>query len=948
MKRDLDNRIDIVEREEEILSFWEKNKVFTKLQNKVKGNKTFSFYDGPITANNKMGVHHGWGRSIKDAYQRFHAMKGYDQRWQNGFDGQGLWVEVEVEKDLGLNSKKEIEDYGIDKFAKKCRSRVEKYSEIITNQSRRLGQWMDWQNSYQTMSDNNIEHIWHFLKTTHEKKMLYRGEKVLPWCLRCGTSLSSHELYDNYKLLSHKAVFIKYKLKDEDTFLLVWTTTPWTLLANVAIAVDPDLDYVKLKDKETDELLIIAKERTEEIEGKFDVIETFKGKKLVGKNYLGLFDDFESVDAKHKVISWSEVGADEGTGLVHIAPGCGQEDFELSKDHDLDIINPIDEEGNYLQGFGDYSGKSVSGISKKVFEDLKSRQALYKIQDYKHRYPLCWRCDEELVYRVVKEWFIKADPVRDKMIEEASQVNWQPNDSGKRMENWLENMGDWNISRKRYWGLPLPIYDCQCGQRTVVGSLEELTKLATDSNKVKQLPELHRPWIDEIKIKCPNCGKSVSRISEVGDCWLDAGIVPYSTLNYLGDKDYWQKWFPADFITEMREQVRLWFYAMLFMSVVLEGEAPYKQVLTHSAVSDEKGEEMHKSKGNAIWFDDAASKMGADVMRWMYLEQNPAYPLKFGFNKAKEIKGKFNTWWNSLYFLVTYANIDDWQPDKQPKNSDNVLDRWLISRLNQLVVEVEKNYQEVEIHKSVSQFDSFLDDLSNWYIRRSRRRFWKDSGQGDKDDAYSTLYRALKVSAQVMAPFFPFFSENIYSVVRNDKDPVSVHLTDYPKADKSKIDTVLMEEMSQAREVVYKALSERSKAGIKVRQPLASLTLEKSLSPDLNEIIKEEVNIKEIKVGKEFSLDLEITDKLKREGIAREVVRTIQTLRKKADYDLSDRIEVFWQTGSKTIKDSITENQSYIEAEVLAEKGFTSDKKSVDQEDHIEIEGDKIWLGVKK
>lgn len=946
----IDNRIDAIQQEKEILKFWEQKQIFNKLRKKNKGKKPWSFIDGPITANNKMGVHHGWGRSYKDLFQRYFAMKGYDQRYQNGFDGQGLWVEVEVEKELGLNSKKEIEEYGLDNFAKACRSRVEKYSKAITEQSKRLGQFMDWDNSYHTMADYNIEHIWNFLKKCQDKKMLYQGHTSLPWCTRCGTSLSSHELHDNYKVLTHKAVYLKYQLKDRKEKLLVWTTTPWTLLANVAIAVDPKMDYVVVKDQQ--EQLILAKNRLDSLSDKLEVIKELKGKELIGEEYKGAFDDLEAVQTDHKVIAWDNVGDDEGTGLVHIAPGCGQEDFELAKEYDLAILVPIDQAGNYIEGYGKYTGKCITGINEEIFEDLQQKNLLYHTEDYKHRYPSCWRCNEPLAFRAVKEWFIKADPVRAKMKKESSKVNWVPDDAGKRMQNWLDNMADWNISRKRYWGLPLPFYPCACGELTIIGSKDELRKQAVNPKLVDELPELHRPWIDKIKIKCPKCNKPVKRVTEVGDCWLDAGIVPYSTLDYLHDKKNWKKWFPAEFIVEMREQVRLWFYSMLFMSVVLKGQTPYKQVLTHSSVADENGDEMHKSKGNAIWFDEAVEKMGADVMRWMFLSQSPVYTLRFGYTKAKELRSKFNTWWNSLSFLASYAEIDDWQPKKGEKfNSKVQLDQWLIARLKQLNITVKESMNELRPEKAVKEFDRFLNNLSNWYIRRSRRRFWKSENDQDKESAFNTLYWALKDSAIIMAPFFPFFTEQVFQVLKDKglNDELSVHLNDYPKSKAlSGKEEKDIKEMADARGDVTWALSDRAKEGIKVRQKLQSVTLTRKYSGWIEEMIKEEDNVNEVLYGKERKHDTNITPELKQEGLSREIVRQIQSLRKKADYNLDDRIKVYYQTSDADLEAVVDKFNQYIGTEVLAEKGLINKKGKVDQEADFEIEDQQIWLGVKR
>ena len=622
-----------VEIEKKILEFWQKNKIFEKVRNKNKGNKPWSFLDGPITANNPMGVHHAWGRTYKDIYQRFKAMQGYDQRFQNGFDCQGLWLEVETEKELKFNSKKDIEKFGLANFSKVCRDRVEKFSKVQTEQSIKLGQWMDWKNSYYTMSDENIEAIWYFLKKCYEKGWLYKGTKVLPWCIRCGTSSSQHEMSDEgYAELTHPSVYIKAKLKNkQNEYLLIWTTTEWTLSSNVAVAVNPNLNYVKVK-KEGN-IYYLSKSNINKIGGDYSILSTLKGKELLGLEYESFY---QSLDFQkriiHKVIPWEEVGEEEGTGIVHIAPTCGAEDYELGKKEKLPIIIPaLDEEGVYNKGFGWLSGKRISKeLKKEIIEDLKKRNVLYKIEDYKHRYPVCWRCKEELVFRLSSEWFIKADEIRPLMKKAAKTVRWEPEHVGKLMQDWLLNMGDWNIGRRRYWGLPLMFYECKCGHLEVIGSLEELRRKAIDKKIVDNLPELHRPWIDEVKIKCSKCREIVSRNKEVGDCWLDAGIVPFSTLKYFRDKTYWKKWFPAELVIEMRAQVRLWFYSLLFMSVTLENKAPYKNVFAYEEVRDEKGESMHKSKGNAIWFDEALEKMGADIMRWIYCSQNPLFNLKFG------------------------------------------------------------------------------------------------------------------------------------------------------------------------------------------------------------------------------------------------------------------------------------------------------------------------------
>ena len=1177
---------DFIKLEHEILDFWEKSKIFSKLQTKNHGKKQWSFIDGPITANNPMGVHHAWGRTLKDVFQRYKAMQGFDQRYQNGFDCQGLHVEVETEKDLGFNSKKEIEKFGLANFSRACRERVEKFSAVQTEQSIRLGQWMDWSNSYYTFSDDNIEAIWDFLERCKRKGWLYKGYSVMPWCTRCGTALSQHELSDEgWKEVEHEAVYIKLKVKNSDEYFLVWTTTPWTLPANVALAVNPKLTYVKVfKDGET---YILAKDLVEKVLNGAEVREEIFGKSLVGLEYEGMFDELPIVDVDHKVIEWDEVGEDEGTGIVHIAPGCGEEDYQLSKINDLKVIAPLDEYGNYLSGFDWLTGKNVHGIKNKIISSLKKKGNFFKTEIYRHRYPFCWRCKEELVFRAVSEWFIKVAEIREPMKEAGQIVKWMPESIGKRMQDWLDNMGDWVISRKRYWGLPLPFYECECGEVTVVQSRKELLELSNqeftnfiltrhgesemnvenkidskmpgsdltwkgekqarllgnqmkkrgvdiiytspfarcketaekvgeicgvkviedkrireqdfgkwdgdvvskikkelieffDSLKSKQdikagqtgetlkevlkrcddfykdilkknkdknvvvvahdgilaglekiieednkfrnvlkvsaqngqaheyniladgkvVPELHRPWIDEIKIVCPKCGREVERVKDVGDCWLDAGIVPFSTLGYFYDKKYWAKWFPAEFVCEMRAQVRLWFYSMLFMAVTIEDETPYKGVLSHEEVRDEKGKPMHKSIGNAIWFDEAAEKMGVDVMRWMYCLQNPANNLRFGYRSAEAIKRKLILLWNVYSFFVLYARIDKWEfknsklqitnhkpclsagrsclscltgrqaAGRQITNYklQNKFDQWILSVLNSLIADVNREMDRFDTLRMMEKCEKFLDDLANWYVRRSRRRFWKSENDEDKEQAYQTLYIVLVEFVKLLSPVLPFVTEEIYgNLVSGISGKVkSVHLCDYPKADVDLIDDDLNKEMELVRVVANLGLAARARAGIKVRQPLARLKIKDlrlEISSDLLDILEDEVNVKEVEFVDEVdqekgwqregegdvvvALQIELSEELELEGMAREIVRCIQSMRKKVDYDIADRIKVWFEVGGK-LKKVFDRFGDYIKKETLAEELSEGREDDVDFEKEVDVNGERVWLGIKK
>ncbi len=597
----VDPKQDFVALEHRILDFWREGQIFEKLMRRNAGHERWSFIDGPMTANNPMGVHHAWGRTYKDVFQRYKAMGGFDQRWQNGFDCQGLWLEVETERDLGFNSKRDIENFGLDRFSRACRARVDKYSEIQTEQSIRLGQWMRWDDSYFTMTDTNIEYIWHFLGVCQRKGWLYEGHKAMPWCTRCGTSLSQHELSDAYEEIPDTSVFLAFPLRDRPgESLLVWTTTPWTLTSNVAAAVNPDLEYRRVR-YQGRVYYVSAGTVASIFRKEAEILGSVHGAEMIGWTYDGPFDDLPVAKGlEHRVIPWEMVGETEGTGIVHIAPGCGAEDNELGKIHGLRVIAPLDGYGIYLDGFGWLTGMDVHEVEKPILQNLKEKGVFFRQETYRHRYPFCWRCKEKLVFRVEDEWFIACDEIRPEMKKAAESVRWIPDSVGKRTQDWYNNMGDWCISRKRYWGLPLPFYFCPDRHLTLVSNRAELRDRAVDPAIVDALPELHRPWIDEVKIRCATCGQVATRIPDVGDCWLDAGIVGFSTLRYFEDHAYWEKWFPAELVLEMREQVRLWFYAMMFTSVTLEGCAPYRTVFAYEKVYDEKGQPMHKSTGNAI------------------------------------------------------------------------------------------------------------------------------------------------------------------------------------------------------------------------------------------------------------------------------------------------------------------------------------------------------------
>lgn len=821
-----------IQMEHDILKFWEDNKCFEKRQAKTAGHEMFRFIDGPITANNPMGIHHAWGRTLKDTFIRYKSMQGYHCRCQNGFDSQGLWVEVEVEKQLGFATKKDIENYGMDKFTQQCKDRVKHFSGIITEQSKRLGQWMQWDNSYFTNTDTNIGGIWHFLKKCDDNGWIQREYKPMPWCPRCGTSLSEHEMTGSYKNITHNSVFFKLPVVGTNSKILVWTTTPWTLSSNVALAVNPEIDYVEVRIKSDDCTLFLAKNAIKYLgDDKQEVLRMFKGAELVGREYETCFPEFEKQQGfTHKIVAWEDVDAEEGTGVVHIAPGCGIEDNELGKRVGLPEVMPVDDMGVILPGFGFMTGHTTSDVAQFVFDELKERNKLYSIVPIEHSYPVCWRCKSEVIFRLVPAWYIRTAELKPRLIRAAESVKWEPESNGKRMVDWLNNMGDWNISRKRYYGMPLPFYVCEkCGNVHVIGSKQELRERAVDPAQVDALPELHRPWIDEIKIKCPKCGEAVQRVSEIGDVWLDAGIVPFSTTGYFSDRAEWKKHFPADWVVEMREQVRLWFYSLLFMSTVLEDCAPYKRVLCHSSVVQESGAKFSKT-GYMIRFDEAAEKIGADTVRYMYAGAPVANDVRFGFNLGDEARRKLLSFWNAYTFFETYARIDKpnfegYMPDKAKMT---VTDKWLVIRTNEFIKKATAQMDDFKAYNVIKDFEVFVDDISNWYIRTNRRRFWKTGDEEDKTLAYWVLFNAINACVKVMAPIIPFMTEEIWQKLTRRVLPhseESVHLSDWPKPLEGFEDDGILQQTADAREIIAVAMRLRNEHQIKVRQPLQTIYL---------------------------------------------------------------------------------------------------------------------------
>jgi isoleucyl-tRNA synthetase len=827
--------------EREVLDWWDERQIFAELRRRTSGGPRWSFIDGPVTANKTLAVHTAWGRTLKDVFQRYKALRGHELRYQNGFDCQGLWIEVGVERSLGLNSKREIEEYGLAEFARRCREVVVWSSQELAKGSIRLGQWMDWGNDYFTFSDTNIEYIWRFLRLVHDRGWLYQGHRSTEWCPRCGTSISAHELVGHYEDRADPSLYVRFPLRERPgESLVVWTTTPWTLPANVAAAVDPEAEYVLSEDGQW---------AARSLAGDVRVLRSARGADLVGLTYEGPFDHLApGAGIEHRVIPWEDVALDEGTGIVHIAPGCGAEDFELARIHELPIIQPVDESGRFYDSFGWLHGLGTAEAAEQIVQDLGDRRRLVAAGEKIHRFPFCWRCHTPLIFRISDDWFIAVDDLRQPLLDANATVEWTPAYMGKRMDDWLRNMGDWNISRRRYYGLPLPFYPCGCGHLNVVGSRAELEERATGG--VDQLEELRRPWIDAVGIRCESCGEAATRILEVGDVWLDAGIVPFSTLGWqnpewkpqgfatgaarglttadLPDHTYWETWFPADWVSEMREQIRLWFYSQLFMSVVLTGRAPFRQVLGYEKMLDEHGREMHGSWGNMIEAEDAFARMGADVMRWQYCAQPPSQNLLFGFGPGDEIKRKLLTLWHSVKFLVDYANIESFRPDYAdldggPRVDLQPLDRWLVARARELVRESAEGYEAFLTVNVIRSFERFLDDVSNWYIRRSRRRFWA----GSDEAAFRTLWYALVQTTRVVGPIMPFLAEHLWRRLvasQCPEAPESVFLAAWPAQHEP--DGALLGEVAEVRRVVELGRSVRAEAGIKLRQPLRALLVQ--------------------------------------------------------------------------------------------------------------------------
>nr|WP_294695526.1 isoleucine--tRNA ligase [uncultured Blautia sp.] len=868
MYQKVDTNLNFVDREKKVEEFWKENHIFEKSMENRKEGETYTFYDGPPTANGKPHIGHVLTRVIKDMIPRYRTMKGYMVPRKAGWDTHGLPVELEVEKKLGLDGKEQIEEYGMEPFIKQCKESVWKYKGMWEDFSSTVGFWADMEHPYVTYYDDYIESEWWALKEIWNKKLLYKGFKIVPYCPRCGTPLSAQEVSQGYKTVKERSAVVRFKVIGEDAYFLAWTTTPWTLPSNVALCVNPDETYCKVKAADgytyymAEALLdkVLGKLAKEEGEKAYEVLETYKGTDLEHKEYEPLFACAGEAAAKQKkkahfVTCDTYVTMSDGTGIVHIAPAFGEDDSRIGRNYDLPFVQFVDGQGN-LTKETPYAGVFVKKADPMVLTDLDKEGKLFDAPKFEHEYPHCWRCDTPLIYYARESWFIKMTAVKDDLIRNNNTINWIPESIGKgRFGDWLENVQDWGISRNRYWGTPLNIWQCECGHMHSIGSRQELFEMSGDE-KAKTV-ELHRPYIDEITLKCPECGGEMHRVPEVIDCWFDSGAMPFAQHHYpFENKELFEQQFPANFISEAVDQTRGWFYSLLAESTLLFNKAPYKNVIVLGHVQDENGQKMSKSKGNAVDPFDALNKYGADAIRWyFYINSAPWLPNRFHGKAVVEGQRKFmSTLWNTYAFFVLYADIDNFDPTKYELNYDQlpVMDKWLLSRLNTTVQAVDNDLANYKIPEAARALQEFVDEMSNWYVRRSRERFWAKGMEQDKINAYMTLYHALVTIAKTAAPMIPFMTEDIYqNLVRSvDKDaPESIHLCDFPAVNEAWIDKDLEADMKELLEIVVLGRACRNTANIKNRQPIGTMYVkaEKKMSEFYTDIIADELNVKEVK-----------------------------------------------------------------------------------------------------
>lgn len=1023
------------DRELEVLKFWHENKIFEKSMEENKGNPEFTFYDGPPTANGKPHIGHILTRCIKDLIPRYKTMQGYNVLRKAGWDTHGLPVELEVEKMLGLDGKEQIEEYGVEPFIQKCKESVWKYKGEWEKMSERVGYWADMEDPYVTYENDYIESVWWSLKEIHKKGLLYKGHKIVPYCPRCGTALSSHEVAQGYKDVKETSIFVRFKVRNEDAYFLAWTTTPWTLPSNVALCVNPNEEYVLAQDKNGDQYYL-AKALCEQLLGEdAHIVSKFTGKELEYKEYEPLFDFAETDKKAWYIVCDTYVTLTDGSGIVHIAPAFGEDDANVGRKYDLPFVQLVRPDGT-MSKETKWPGVFVKKADKLIIEDLRERELLFAEMPYEHSYPFCWRCDTPLIYYARSTWFIKMTQLRDNLLKNNAGINWLPeNIKDGRMGNFLENVIDWGISRERYWGTPLPVWVCGCGEIHVVGSRAELREMA--EQEVGEDIELHKPFLDPITLKCPVCGGSMHRVSEVIDCWYDSGSMPFAQWHYpFENRDAFENHFPANFISEAVDQTRGWFYTLLAIGTLIFDKAPFENCIVLGHVQDKDGQKMSKHKGNVVDPWSVLDKQGADAVRWyFYSASAPWLPSRFYDEAVSEMQRKFmGTLWNTYAFYILYADIDSFDPSKYDLKPTNIMDKWVLSRLNSLIKTVTDDLDNYRIVEPSRDLSKFVDELSNWYVRRCRDRFWGSGMEQDKADAFMTLYTVLETLTRLLAPFTPFMTESIYqNLVRtNDKNaPLSVHLTSWPKADASLMDAQLERDMDAVQSVVNLGRACRNTANIKNRQPIGKIYVSgiDHLDDTFLNVIRGELNVKEVELGAaaaeyitynlkpqmrtlgpkygkllggirshlaqadgmavvnavrsgkayEFKvdgmpvalmeediliepaqregfvaetsgdfaviIDTALTPELLEEGNVRELISKIQTMRKEAGFEVTDKIELFVKD-NETITDIVQNNEDQILKEVLALRVHYGRADGYEKE--WNINGEKVALGVKK
>ena len=1037
MYRKVDTNLNFVDREKNVEKFWRENHIFEKSMEHRKEGQTYTFYDGPPTANGKPHIGHVLTRVIKDMIPRYRTMKGYMVPRKAGWDTHGLPVELEVEKELGLDGKEQIEEYGLEPFIKKCKESVWKYKGMWEDFSQTVGFWADMEHPYVTYHNDYIESEWWALKKIWEKGLLYKGYKIVPYCPRCGTPLSSHEVAQGYKDVKERSAVVRFKVVGEDAYFLAWTTTPWTLPSNVALCVNPKEDYVKVKKNDEGKVYYMAEALVEKVLGEdVEILDRYKGADLEYKEYEPLFRFVEPKKKAYYVTCADYVTLTDGTGVVHIAPAFGEDDSQVGRRYDLPFVQLVDEKGDMTKET-DWAGTFCKDADMPILQALEDKGLLYDAPKFEHSYPHCWRCGTPLIYYARESWFIKMTAVKEDLIRNNNTINWIPKSIGKgRFGDWLENVQDWGISRNRYWGTPLNIWQCECGHMHSIGSIAELKEM---SDNCPDDIELHRPYIDSVTIKCPECGKEMHRVPEVIDCWFDSGAMPFAQHHYpFENKDLFEQQFPADFISEAVDQTRGWFYSLLAISTLIFNKAPYKNVIVLGHVQDENGQKMSKSKGNAVDPFDALQQYGADAIRWyFYSNSAPWLPNRFHGKAVVEGQRKFmGTLWNTYAFFVLYANIDEFDATKYTLEYEklSVMDKWLLSKLNSMVKSVDENLNNYRIPESTKVLQDFVDEMSNWYVRRSRERFWAKGMPQDKINAYMTLYTALVTVAKTAAPLIPFMTEDIYqNLVRSidPNTPESVHLCDYPEVKEEWIDKDLEENMENLLEVVVLGRACRNTANIKNRQPIGTMYVKAPFKLDTFyvDIIADELNVKSVEfaenigsfisynfkpqlktVGPKYGkllngirqhltemdgneamaelkskgnltfevngsevvlseedllietaqmegyvtehdgeisvvLDTNLTPELIEEGFVREIISKVQTMRKEAGFEVTDKICVSAKDNDKILQ-IMKANEEKIKAEVLADEMLLGGTKGYEKEWNINKE--KVKMGVSK